>query len=79
MSREEILETLTELLQDILDDDNIVLTPETTARDVRGWDSLANVRFVLSVERRFKTKFAAAEVAGLKNVAGLVDIIEARA
>jgi len=79
MTSHEILETLTELLQDVLDDDDIALAPETTARDVRGWDSLANVRFMLAVERRFKTKFAAAEVANLKSVGGLVQLIERRA
>jgi acyl carrier protein len=78
MDKQEILETLTELLQDILDDDDLVLTPDMTAKDVNGWDSLANVRLVLAVERKFKRHFAAAEVARMKNVGELVDIIASR-
>jgi acyl carrier protein len=74
-----ILEKLNDLLRDILDDDDIALTPETTARDVPGWDSLANVRFILSAEQAFKIRFAAAESARLKNVGELVALIKARA
>jgi acyl carrier protein len=73
-----ILEKLTDLLRDVVDDDDIVLRPETTARDVSGWDSLANVRFILGAEQAFKIRFAAAESARLKNVGELVDLIKAR-
>jgi acyl carrier protein len=74
-----ILEKLSDLLRDILDDDDIALTPETTARDVPGWDSLANVRFILGAEQTFKIRFAAAESARLKNVGELVALIKVRA
>jgi acyl carrier protein len=69
---------LSELLGDVLDDDDVVLAPETTARDVAGWDSLANVRFMLAVEQAFKVRFAAAESAHLKNVGELVALIRAK-
>ena len=69
---------MTELLGDVLDDDDIVLRPETTAPDVPGWDSLANVRFILAIEQAFKVRFAAAESARLKNVGELVALIRSR-
>ena len=78
MDNSETVAKLTDLLRDVLDDDDVVLRPETTAKDVRGWDSLANVRFILAVERAFKSRFAAAEVARLKNVGELAALIEAR-
>lgn len=74
-----IFDRLTDLLRDVLDDDDIVLTAETTARDVPGWDSLANVRFILAAEQAFKVRFAAAESARLKNVGELVALIRSRA
>jgi acyl carrier protein len=74
-----ILERLTDLLRDVLDDDDIALTAGTTARDVPGWDSLANVRFILAAEQAFKVRFAAAESARLKNVGELVALIRIRA
>lgn len=69
---------LTDLLRDILDDDDVTLTPETSARDVPGWDSLANVRFMLAVEGEFGLRLAAAEVARLDSIGDLVALIDSR-
>jgi len=72
------LEQLNELFIDIFDDDDIVLSRETTAADVGAWDSVMNVRIFLELESEFKVRFTAGEVANLKNVGELVDFIEAR-
>lgn len=77
-SSEEILATLTAIFQDVLDDDELVLTPATTAQDVENWDSLNHVRLMLTVERKFSVKFSAAEIGRLKNVGDLVALIESR-
>jgi acyl carrier protein len=74
-----IYSQLSELLGDVLDDDEVALQPQTTARDVPGWDSLANVRFILAIEKTFKVRFAAAESARLKNVGELVALIHSKA
>jgi acyl carrier protein len=47
-----------------------------TAGDVPEWDSMSHVRLMLTVERAFNTKFAAAEIAGLQNVDDLVSVIK---
>lgn len=57
---------LQEILQTVLDDDTIELRDETTAEDVPGWDSLAHLNIVIAVEKAFGIRFAAAEIAGLK-------------
>lgn len=38
METEEILRKLDMIFRDILKNENITLTPETTAKDVDGWD-----------------------------------------
>lgn len=43
METEEILHELDTIFRDILKNENITLTPETTAKDVDGWDSLTNM------------------------------------
>jgi acyl carrier protein len=70
---------LTQVFHDVFDDDSIVVTPELTADDVDEWDSLAHIRLVVAVEKKFGMKFSAAEVGELKNVGELVSLIEARA
>ena len=67
---------LSKVFSDVFDDDDIVLTPQLTARDVEGWDSLKHVRLILTAERAFGVKFAASEVAKLDNVGELAALIE---
>jgi acyl carrier protein len=75
MDETQIYARLTEIFESVFDDDSIQLTPGLTARDVDGWDSLAHIRLMLTVERSFKVKFSTSEIGKLENVGGLVAII----
>ena len=79
MRDDEILSRLNGIFRDVLDDDEIALTPATVADDVDGWDSLAHVRLMLTVERSFGVKFTAAEIGRMKNVGDLVALLLTRA
>jgi len=71
-----IFERLTLLLQDVFEDESIVATPDLTARNVDGWDSLGNVRLFVEIEKTFAVRFSATEIVSLENVGQLADIIE---
>lgn len=70
---------LTDIFHDVLDNDEIVLAPQLTAKEVDGWDSLAHVRLILTIERAFQISFTASEIGRLKNVGELAGLIEAKA
>jgi acyl carrier protein len=55
-----------EVFRTVFDDDTLVLRDELTSADVDGWDSLMHINLMVAVERRFKVKFATAEIAALK-------------
>jgi acyl carrier protein len=76
MASQEIYTQLTEVFRDLFDDDAIVLTPETTAADIPGWNSLMHVNLILSAEIRFKINFKTSEVEALHSVGHLADLIE---
>jgi acyl carrier protein len=78
VTKSEIQKNLTSAFHDVFDDEDIVLSSDLTAQDVQEWDSLAHVRLMLTVEREFKVKFSAAEIANLKNVGELIDLIESK-
>lgn len=78
MSNTEIYARLTSLFRDLFDDDAIHLDETTTAKDIDGWDSLSNIRMVLSVETMFGIRLSAAQVASLANVGDLVAVIASR-
>ena len=76
MTREEIFAQLTEIFQDVFDDDEIVLTEETTADDIEDWDSLEQINLLVAIEKQFNIKFQLADVADLENVGAMADLVE---
>ena len=60
---------------EVFNDDSIMITRETTADDIDGWDSLSHVNLIVAVEMRFNIRIAVGEVQGLKNVGDLIDLI----
>jgi acyl carrier protein len=72
MTDQEILESLTRILRDLLSDDSIVLTMETRRDEVPNWDSFAYVNFIVAVESEFGLKFKVAEVESFQDVGAIV-------
>ena len=66
------------LFGDVLDDDNIVLTNETTADDVEEWDSLNHIQLVVAIEKKFGIRFLSHEIRSWNNVGELVNSISNR-
>lgn len=75
MTEPEIYAALTQVFRDVFDDDAIVLTPETTADDVAGWDSQAHVNLVVAAETQFGIRFRTAELDQLHNVGEFAQLI----
>jgi acyl carrier protein len=79
MDEPQIYARLAEIFCDVFDEDSIELTPELSAKDVDGWDSLTHIRLILTIERTFKIKLSTSEIGKLENVGDLVALIKARA
>jgi acyl carrier protein len=78
MQTNEIYDRLTDLFRELFADDAIVLTPQTTANDIEGWDSFNHISVIVAVETRFGVKMTTAELEGLANVGALVAAIESK-
>ncbi|MBS1961507.1 MAG: acyl carrier protein [Bdellovibrionales bacterium] len=68
----------TTVFRKVFGDSSLELRPELTANDVEGWDSLAHIRLIVSLEKEFKIKFKTTEVISFKNVGELLTLIEAK-
>ncbi len=68
----DIYERLTPIFRDVFDSDHIIATPNLTAKNVEGWDSLGHVRLIVAIESEFGIRFATHEINGFKNVGELV-------
>ncbi len=75
MDKNEILKKVNAIFIDILDDENIVLTYETTANDVEDWDSLNHIQLVVAIEKQFKIRFTSKEIQSWNNVGEMVNSV----
>lgn len=75
MNREEVLGGIQTIIRDVLDDDEIVLSDDTTANDIDGWDSIQNIIIMATIEEKFGIKFQVEENRQIVNVGTLVDLV----
>jgi len=62
---------LEEVFREVFDDDALVLTDETTARDIPAWDSVTHINLMFSIEQAFGVHFSGNELAQFKNIGEL--------
>ena len=78
MTNDEIMDKIKDIMIDVFDVDDLSVTDETSAGDVKEWDSLSHIRFMITVEKTFGVKFKTEEIAELKNVGELVRLVQAK-
>jgi acyl carrier protein len=75
-------ERVQDVFRETFDDPELVLRDEMTADDVAGWDSMAHINLIISLERRLGIKFATAEISQMKdpgqNVGSMLRLIEGK-
>lgn len=67
---------LQDIFREVFDDDGLVVTPRTSRSDVADWDSVAQVKLVLSLEERFGIRFTEDEVSSVQTVGDFLAAIE---
>lgn len=75
MNKDELLQQLTAIFRDVFDNDGIVISAASTAKDIEEWDSLTHIQLVVTIEKHFKIKFTAAEIISFKTVGDMCDKI----
>ncbi len=71
----EIYAGLTTIFHDVFLRDDMVLTPELTAKDVAGWDSFKQIEIIMASEEHWKIRFNTRELDALHRVGDLVRTI----
>lgn len=70
------LDQITAIVRDVLDADAIELGLDTRPREIEGWDSLANVTIVFSVEESLDVRLGTEALVGLETVGDLVSAVD---
>lgn len=76
---EAIREQVQDVFREVFEDPSLVLRDEMTADDVDGWDSLTHINLIIAIEKRFRVRFATAEISRLRedgaNVGSLLHLV----
>ena len=78
MNRKDIFERLNQIFRNNFDDDTIVLTDDTSSKDIEDWDSLEQINLVVAIQDMFGIKFNIQEVNVMKNVGEMVNLIQSK-
>jgi len=73
-----ILSKLQLIFRDVFDDQSLAIERESSAENIKEWDSLAHLNLVMCVEQAFGVRFALGELQTLKNVGDLVDLTQSK-
>ncbi len=72
----EALPRLQVIFQDVFDREDLVIARASYAASVNGWDSLIQLHLVTTIEREFGVTFDLGELQALRNVGGMLDLLE---
>lgn len=71
----ELLEELQEIFRDVFDQEDLVISEQTTADDVEDWDSLSHMQLIIMLEKKYSVKFTTEEVMNAKNVGEFITLL----
>lgn len=78
MEKSEILGQVQEIFRDVLDNEEINLSADTSANDIEEWDSLSHIQLIVTIEKKFGIKFTSKEILGWNNVGEMIRSIEGK-
>ena len=62
---------LEEVFREVFNLEDLILADATTAQDIPGWDSVAHINLMFSIEQAFNVRFNGNELAEFKNIGEL--------
>jgi acyl carrier protein len=72
----DILKQMNAIFFDVFDNEDIVLTPSSSAIDIDEWDSLNHIHLATAVEKHFKIRFTSKEIQSWNNVGEMLTCIQ---
>tara|TARA_B100001063_G_C16433820_1_gene390167 strand:+ start:217 stop:480 length:264 start_codon:yes stop_codon:yes gene_type:complete len=75
-SRTAILEKLKPIFQLIFGDKELILNENSDSKSIANWDSLANVKLLVTVEKVLELRFRTSDITGLADVGELISVIQ---
>ena len=71
-----MMEQLQDVFRKVFQDKNLVISENTSSKDIKMWDSLTHLELIASIEEEFKIKFSFEEVMKFNTVGDMIRVIE---
>lgn len=75
MEKANVIEDLKYIFRKVLKKNDILLSEETTAADIDGWDSITNVLLISEIEKHYDIRFSFREILKFANVGDLCSAV----
>jgi acyl carrier protein len=69
------LQRINDVFRDVFNDEDLIISRETSAKDIPEWDSVMHVSLIVNIEKAFGVRFSSSEVSRLQNVGDLEKLI----
>lgn len=67
---------LLSIFREIFNDPDLVVNEDTTAADVRGWDSFNHMNLIMTIEEEFSVSFSTKEIGQMGRVGDLIKLLQ---
>lgn len=71
-----IMQRITEVFRVVFEDENLVISEETNAGDIKEWDSFKHLSLLAMLEKEFHIKFDVDDIISMEKVGDMVHLIE---
>lgn len=78
MDKKQLVKEVTEIVTKVLKHSDFELKDETTAEEIKGWDSLSHMMIITEIEKHFNLKFSFMEVLNFNTMADLFSCVLAK-
>jgi acyl carrier protein len=75
MEKEEILQQLTLIFEQVLKRSDLKIDYNMSAEDIDEWDSLTNMTIISEIEKKWGVHFKLRDIVRMKNIGDMIDVI----
>ena len=75
MEKEELLQQLTLIFEQVLQRSDLKIDYNMSAEDIDEWDSLTNMTIISEIEKKWDVHFKLRDIVRMKNIGDMIDVI----
>jgi acyl carrier protein len=73
MEEKQLLQELNSIFFRVFEDDNIIITGNTSPADIDSWDSLNHVLLISAIEKHFDIRFSLDDMLGFQKISDIME------